>query len=405
MNHKFVIFFIASCIGGMLFSLFLPTLPLYAETMTGTTVWAGLVSGTFSVSALLVRPFAGILCAHFDNINLTIIGMAVMTLSCIMYNWTAAIGILIVVRVMHGMAFGLKTTASGAVVADMIPEGRIAEGIGIFGLYLPLTNIIGPACGLMLIDTKSGGGFSYLFAAAFVMGLISTALCFSIRHRKSDTHTNKSVSVNERSTKDPNLPKTLFGFERGVLVPFIILVLTYIPQGCIITFTAIYCREQGWAGVQWFFVLSSSSLFVFRLVYARTVARIGYDKWVLVGAVVFVTGVVCIPFMQTMPALCAIAVVTGFGLAPIPAALNAMMLERCTKRRMGSAQAAYTSALDIGVGAGAMVMGFVLESVGFAAMYISGAAFAAIAAFLYVVFLRGGKKFIAGLNPDGVENG
>ncbi|WP_374226398.1 MFS transporter [Bacillus sp. sid0103] len=42
---------------------------------------------------------------------------------------------LLIVRFFHGIGFGMATTATGAIVADLIPESRKGEGMGYYGSW------------------------------------------------------------------------------------------------------------------------------------------------------------------------------------------------------------------------------------------------------------------------------
>ena len=61
-TRNFILLVMASLGSGFLVSLFLNTLPLYVEQMTGTAVYAGLVTSCYSMAALATRPVVGILC-------------------------------------------------------------------------------------------------------------------------------------------------------------------------------------------------------------------------------------------------------------------------------------------------------------------------------------------------------
>ena len=142
-TRNFILLVMASLGSGFLVSLFLNTLPLYAEQMTGTAVYAGLVTSCYSMAALATRPVVGILCEKMSALKLIIIGLVMMAVSCYAYSFATAIAGLLFIRILHGIGFGIKSTASGVLAAEIIPKSRFAEGIGMFGLYLPVANAIG----------------------------------------------------------------------------------------------------------------------------------------------------------------------------------------------------------------------------------------------------------------------
>lgn len=167
-TRNFILLVMASLGSGFLVSLFLNTLPLYAEQMTGIAVYAGLVTSCYSMAALATRPVVGILCEKMSALKLIIIGLVMMAVSCYAYSFATAIAGLLFIRILHGIGFGIKSTASGVLAAEIIPKSRFAEGIGMFGLYLPVANAIGPALGLWVAEN---GSFKTLFMIAGIIGI------------------------------------------------------------------------------------------------------------------------------------------------------------------------------------------------------------------------------------------
>ena len=73
-TRNFILLVVASLGSAFLMSLFLNTLPLYAEQMTGTAVYAGLVTTCYSLASLATRPVVGMLCEKTSAQMLIIIG-------------------------------------------------------------------------------------------------------------------------------------------------------------------------------------------------------------------------------------------------------------------------------------------------------------------------------------------
>ena len=121
------------------------------------------------MAALATRPVVGILCEKMSALKLIIIGLVMLAVSCYAYSFATAIAGLLFIRILHGIGFGIKSTASGVLAAEIIPKSRFAEGIGMFGLYLPVANAIGPALGLWVAEN---GSFKTLFMIAGIIGIV-----------------------------------------------------------------------------------------------------------------------------------------------------------------------------------------------------------------------------------------
>ena len=82
------------------------------------------------------------------------------------------------VRFLHGAAFGLATSVSATMAANIVPKNRRGEGIAIFGLAATLSTAIGPFLGMFLYRNST---FNVIFgvsacaaALAFVIGLFTS---------------------------------------------------------------------------------------------------------------------------------------------------------------------------------------------------------------------------------------
>lgn len=76
--------------------------------------------------------------------------------------------VLDLVRLMHGIAYhGLSSTATGTIVANIIPASRRGEGIGYYMLSSTLATAIGPFLGLSHPFWKLHGHFCRLFSLFF----------------------------------------------------------------------------------------------------------------------------------------------------------------------------------------------------------------------------------------------
>lgn len=429
-TRNFILIMIVSLFSGFLVNFFTNTMPVYAEEMTHTAVYAGLVTTTYTVAALATRPLVGVACEKMDSKKLIICGLILMTVSCFGYMFAATIWIILAIRIIHGIGFGIKTTASGVLVADIIPKSRFAEGIGMFGLYLPVTNAIGPAFGLYVVES---GKFSTLFVIAGGLGCIAIILMMlmkdsgnaSLKSKVTEVRTDEAEHAagcrtaneaaraaadeaaseivkmengasSEAVNKDANdstvnhaglveLPKTFLKFEFGVVYPSIVLALTYFGYSAIISFIALYGQSEGMKGVGLFFTIGAVALFISRYIFAKLVKKFGYHRFVVGSLVLFAVILILIPYTRNMYLLYGMSVFYGIALGIVPMAVNAQVLERCSMKRRGTATAAYTSAMDIGIGIGSITLGIIVEMTSFKIAFGVAGAVCLVAVAVYLV--------------------
>ena len=396
-TKNFILLIVASLGSGFLVSLFLNTLPIYAEQMTGTAVYAGLVTTGYSMAALATRPVVGILCERVSALKLIIIGLSMMMVTCYAYKFASTIAVLILIRVLHGIGFGIKSTASGVLAAEIIPKSRFAEGIGMFGLYLPVANAIGPAFGLWVAEE---GSFQTLFNIAGAIGIVSVVLMFLIRQPRTSSQEagKKRVDAGEEqeTISADRLPKSFIGFEFGVVYPSLTLMLVYFGYSAIISFVALYAISSGVSGIGLFFTIGAIALFVARLFFAKLVKRYGYHRFVIVSIILFAAVLFLIPHIENIIALYGCSIFYGAALGIVPMAVNAQVLERCSVKRRGTAMAAYTSSMDLGIGIGSVLMGAVVDSAGFTPAFSMAGGICAAGAVVYVLTVaRDHEQYVA----------
>lgn len=66
----------------------------------------------------------------------------------VFYFFINSLAILILIRILHGAASGVTSTATGTIVADIIPHERRGEGIGYYALSTTIAAAIGPFLGM-----------------------------------------------------------------------------------------------------------------------------------------------------------------------------------------------------------------------------------------------------------------
>lgn len=117
---SFIFVVISNALVFMIFEMLLPTLPLFVNALGGGASQVGLVTGIFMLSAILIRPFAGLLATKSDKKMLLIFGVIIMALSTGAYYLASNISTLLIIRLIHGAGFGLVTTYFATLAAEIM---------------------------------------------------------------------------------------------------------------------------------------------------------------------------------------------------------------------------------------------------------------------------------------------
>lgn len=334
------------------FQMLMPTIPVYVKNLGGSDFMVGLVAGVFTVSALALRPWIGLSLDRYGRKPIWLIGTVVFLLAVLGYMWALTIPLLVLIRVIHGVGWGAVTTSSATAIADIVPLPRRGEGMGYFGLGATLGMVIGPAVGFFVINDF---GFNTLFLLCAALAVIALLIATGTRL--------PAVNLSAKNTKAALLEPTS-------LVPSLTMMFITIAYGGIVTFIALYGFEHGILNVGFFFTIYAITVMLIRpgcgLLYDRRGPRIV----VIPGMILLALGTFVLAQAGSVAGFAAAAVICGLGMGATHPTLQAMAVAKCPPNRRGAASATFSSAFDLGIGTGAVVLGGTVQFIGYQGMYV-----------------------------------
>ena len=141
----------------MVYFLLIVTIAPYAvEEFNASTSVAGLVSGIFILGSLIGRLITGRIIQLRGSRKTILIGLIFFLITTALYYAAINLTLLLIIRLLHGIAVGIASTAAGTIVAQIIPENRRGEGIGYFSMTAIAGSAIGPFIGILLTRRKIG---------------------------------------------------------------------------------------------------------------------------------------------------------------------------------------------------------------------------------------------------------
>ena len=155
------------------FWLLVPVLPFYLkETFSCGEAAVGTILSCYTVSALCTRPFMGYLYDGFARKPIYIMAYLLFTAIFAGYVLTSLLAVFILLRAVHGVAFGTVTVGGNTLVIDITPSNRRGEALGYYGLTNNVAMSIGPMTGLFLHDSHLS--YEHIFS----IGLLTCVLGF-----------------------------------------------------------------------------------------------------------------------------------------------------------------------------------------------------------------------------------
>lgn len=160
---KYAVVLLNMLCNGMAGMMTLPIVAKYALTVGADLTTASAIAGIMSLVALVVCPFAGVLCDKGNRKYILIAANLGYGLSLALHCVCMTIPALIAVRMATGVFFSVCTVANVAYSSAYIPKTRTGEGLGYVGLSTIIAQALGPMVGMKLQET---GGYSLTFLAA-----------------------------------------------------------------------------------------------------------------------------------------------------------------------------------------------------------------------------------------------
>jgi predicted MFS family arabinose efflux permease len=358
---SFIFITLANAFVFMVFEMMLPTLPLLVTAIGGGVEQVGLVTGVFMVSAIAIRPFAGVLAKKFDKKYLLILGIVISALSTGAYYLSSSVMILLLIRLIHGAGFGLATTYFATIAAEIVPKERRGEGIGYFGVGETVAVSVGPMIGVATLEMYD---FQKLFLGGMSILFLAVIMAICIKRKKQEIEEHAEVKV----------------LEKRVLFPSLLTLLMGISASGIMSFFSLYAIEKGFQYVGWFFFVIAAVSFFIRLISGKLFDTYGPTAILIPGSLCSIAGFFLLYNAQTSTGFLAAAVLYGFGFGSIFPAIQTWCINLVEEHEHENAMATFFNFFDLGIGGGSLLLGVIASSYSYEKMYI-------ITMLIYALFL------------------
>ncbi|MCA1020836.1 MFS transporter [Halobacillus litoralis] len=355
----FIFLILANLFTFMSFQMLLPNLPPYIESIGGSTLEVGLITTTFAFAAIVIRPFIGHLLMTRARKLLILIGSTALLILTMMYPVTQVVFFLLVIRFIHGLAWGWSTTVNGTAAVDLVPRRRVGEGMGYFGLSVTVGMIMAPSLGIYLYQNYS---FSLLVWISAALGIIALLL-FSV----TSFTTPDQVYENQKNPPRFSFKDALI--EKRSWYPALVTILNTFGYGAVVTYIVIFGNEQGLDGTFLFYFFNAVLATVSRPITGRYFDKRGPWNLIIVCSVISFIAMWVLATADSNLDLIIAGALFGAGYGSMMPALQAWVISKTSIERSGIANGMYYSSIDLGIGASALVLGFIYQFVNTAALF------------------------------------
>lgn len=379
-NKNYICLCIANFLFFFSFYLLLPVLPFFIiEKFQGSKAIIGTVISCYTLATLVVRPFSGYMMDAFKRKPLYVLALAIFTAVFVSYPFAASITLLILIRIVHGLAFGLTSVGGNTLVIDVVPSEHRGEGIGYYGVANNIAMAVGPMVGLFVYEHVS---FNAIFMGCMACSLLATLFASRIQ-----TKVRPPV-------KRPPISLDRFILIKGLLagISFTLLAFAY---GQISNYIALYAKEMGLAiSSGLFFTLYAVGLIASRLFAGKMVDKGKVTQTIALGLGITVFALLglglchyvnAIGSTYTAIAFLMIALCCGLGFGAAFPSFNALFINLGTNAQRGTATSTYLTTWDLGLGIGIFSGGMLAEHFSFATAYLVASASVLVSLIFFVI--------------------
>lgn len=363
----------------LIFFLFMVTIGVHAvEAYGATTSQAGLVTGIFIIGTLVGRLFIGRFIDAIGRKKTLLIGLIFFTTTILLYFLNWGVGFLLVTRFVHGLGMGVSSTATGTIIAQVIPATRKGEGIGYYSMSSTLATAIGPFVGLLMTQYTS---FSTIFAACFVIGLISLMSAFFV------------------AVPESTQPEVIRGFSLGSFVepkalPIALIIgVAALSYSSVLSYINFYASElELIEAASVFFLVYSIAVLISRPITGKLMDARGANIVMYPAIAIFAIGLFVLSQATNATMLLLAGALIGLGFGNIQSGTQAIAVKAAPPHRMGMATSTFFIALDAGLGFGPYFIGLIIPLTGFSTLYLGLTFVALFTIFLYYVMNGRGER-------------
>ncbi len=324
------------------FNMVIPELPDYLTSLGGED-YKGLIISLFTLTAMASRPFSGKLTDTIGRIPVMVFGSAVCVVVALLYPLLASVSGFLTLRFLHGMSTGFKPTATAAYIADIVPDSKRGEAMGVLGVATSSGMAIGPAIGGWVASISS---IDMVFYLSSFIGLISVLVIIGMKETVPEKQPFqwKLLKVNWREFYEPR-----------VLGPSITFLLTAFSFGIVLTIVPDLSKHLGLDNKGLFFTIFVIASLAVRLIAGKASDRFGRVKVLKVSALSIATAMLTIGFSENAFQLMLAAALFGLAVGMNSPTIFAWTIDLSDTKFRGRAMATMYIALEIGIGSGAFL--------------------------------------------------
>jgi len=348
--------------------------PLLITKIGGTKKDIGMLMGVLFLTSVLSRPWISEILDRVGRKRSYTIGCIITVFIPLAYiffqnDLSSVFWPIFIIRLVHGIVVSLSFTAVFTLATDIIPNDRLSEGVGVFGITALLGLAVGPLIAETIIQRF---GFSYMFVTASLLGLFAFVFHLPLKDSYVPDQQARRISF-----------FSILAEQRTISISAIV-ILFGVVLAAYGSFVVPYVKSVGISKASPYFIYYSLAAIFARLWGGKLTDRVGEERVIPYALLITGSGMLAMIFLSGSGTLRCFGFITGFGHGLLTPALFSLLLRDSHPAIRGKLNGIFTGSIDSGAFVGGVLMGYIGDWLGFPAIFI----FAGLAVLMGIFLLK-----------------
>jgi predicted MFS family arabinose efflux permease len=360
----------------------------YLGTIGIPVAWRGFLVGLEAMAAFILRLFVIPWISTRNAITVLMASLILISIVSCSYLWALTVPAMIVLRIFHGVAFVLLTSAVIALIVQFIPKEKSGQGFSIVSISMMIPYAVIPTLTETLLPHVESE--AVIYAGVSVFSVVSILLLVALKKRLNNVLGKTDAALARR----PRLDEIRENFRQ---LPVVLLLgtalLVYLAHATVFYFIKDLSLQTAIGNMGPFFTISMVTMISVRafgsLIFDKTNKLYAFQA----GLVLLILCLVLLPHAGTRISFYLLAGLYGVCVGIILPLLNSLLFSASPVPLRGLNTNMTLFTMDAGYFIMPYVGGVIIAfGAGFDILFFMGAGFILVALFLVVLLTRIQRK-------------
>lgn len=364
---KFTIVLIIGLVFFLSLQLLTAGFPAYITEIKNNPSQGGLMTTVFMIFAIITRPIIGFVLPKVNMKKMNIVTLIILSvLVGLSYN-QSSVGILLFLRALHGICFGILSTSIATMATNAMPASRLGEGVGYYGMSTSGGTAFAPMIAIAILQ-----GFSYntLIIVSVALIIITLVLTFLIKNTNQEVDIEKAKESEIDTAAVEKISFKEYAFDKNALLPCFLVLFFSLSLGGVTSFLEPLGSLANLGGTTSLFFLVEGIV----LIISKALAGVIYDRYghrtiIYLSSISGIIGLYLLSSVNSTPQLLVAGFFYGIAYGFLTPVLQTLAVESVNKKKQGTANAMYLSFMDLGMALGSYFLGLLAGQMGYRFIY------------------------------------